>query len=53
MSEPTPPIYRTSLLLILLTLLTGMALGWPLRDTLRSPAAQAPVPTLQPTTDHR
>jgi peptidoglycan/xylan/chitin deacetylase (PgdA/CDA1 family) len=47
MSEPTPPIYRTSLLLILLTLLTGMALGWLLRDTLRGPAAQAPLPATQ------
>jgi peptidoglycan/xylan/chitin deacetylase (PgdA/CDA1 family) len=46
----------TSLPLIILTLLAGIALGWLLRDTFRVPAAQVAVPTTddrRPTTDAR
>jgi peptidoglycan/xylan/chitin deacetylase (PgdA/CDA1 family) len=39
----------TSLILILLTLITGIAIGWMLRDILRGPAAQAPAPSVEPT----
>jgi peptidoglycan-N-acetylmuramic acid deacetylase len=39
----------TSIVLILLTFLTGIALGWLLRDTIRSSLAQYPMaPTTQP-----
>src|SRR6476469_8201587 len=45
-SRPT-----TSLLLILLTLITGIALGWLLRDALRGSPTQNPLsPTVRPTT---
>ena len=42
---PHTPTSRTSLPLILLTLIAGLALGWLLRDTLRSSTAQVAVPT--------
>jgi peptidoglycan/xylan/chitin deacetylase (PgdA/CDA1 family) len=40
----------TSLILLVLTLLTGIALGWLLRDTLRNSSAQVATPP-RPTTD--
>jgi peptidoglycan/xylan/chitin deacetylase (PgdA/CDA1 family) len=52
LSLDNEPIFRnTSLPLIILTLLAGVALGWLLRDTLAAPAALAPTPgpTVQPT----
>jgi peptidoglycan-N-acetylmuramic acid deacetylase len=52
MNTPKPPAFRnTSLPLIILTLVAGVALGWLLRDRFSPPAAQAPTPrpTAQPT----
>ena len=49
-NQPRPPIYRTSLALIILTLIAGIAIGWLLRDTLRNSAAQVAAPIVQPTT---
>src|SRR5215207_4922618 len=52
MNEPKAPTFRnTSLLLIILTLVAGMALGWLLRDRFSQPLAQVPTPrpTAQPT----
>jgi peptidoglycan/xylan/chitin deacetylase (PgdA/CDA1 family) len=51
MNQPNHPAFRnTSLPLIILTLLAGVALGWLLRDRLVAPSAQAPtpVPAMQP-----
>jgi peptidoglycan-N-acetylmuramic acid deacetylase len=46
MNEPTPPSFRTtSLPLIILTLVAGVALGWLLRDRLSSPVVIAPTPS--------
>jgi peptidoglycan-N-acetylmuramic acid deacetylase len=45
MNEPKAPTFRnTSLLLIILTLVAGMALGWLLRDWFSQPLAQVPTP---------
>src|SRR5689334_20345338 len=45
MNEPKPPPFRnTSLPLIILTLVAGVALGWLLRDRFGPPAALAPTP---------
>jgi peptidoglycan/xylan/chitin deacetylase (PgdA/CDA1 family) len=45
MSESKPPTFRnTSLLLIILTLIAGVALGWLLRDRFSPPVALAPTP---------
>jgi peptidoglycan/xylan/chitin deacetylase (PgdA/CDA1 family) len=45
MNEPKLPTFRnTSLPLIILTLLAGVALGWLLRDRSSSPVAQVPTP---------
>src|SRR5690349_12794399 len=45
MNQPNhPPFRNTSLPLIVLTLLAGVALGWLLRDRFVAPAAQAPTP---------
>jgi peptidoglycan/xylan/chitin deacetylase (PgdA/CDA1 family) len=44
-SQPRPP---TNLALILLTLITGIALGWLLHDLFRGSASQALAPTTQP-----
>jgi peptidoglycan-N-acetylmuramic acid deacetylase len=58
-NQPRPP---TAIALIILTLITGIALGWLLRDTIGSSAAQGVAPTPQPPppspslragTDHR
>jgi len=52
MNEPKRPAFRnTSLPLIILTLVAGMALGWLLRDRYSSPVALAPAPrpAVQPT----
>jgi peptidoglycan/xylan/chitin deacetylase (PgdA/CDA1 family) len=52
MNEPKAPTFRnTSLLLIILTLVAGVALGWLLRDRFSQPLAQVPTPrpTAQPT----
>jgi peptidoglycan/xylan/chitin deacetylase (PgdA/CDA1 family) len=49
-NQPRSP---TGIALIILTLITGLALGWLLRDTLGGPAAQGIAPTPQPTTDDR
>lgn len=47
----TPPFRNTSLPLIILTLVVGVALGWLLRDRVNSPVAlvSAPRPTALPT----
>lgn len=45
MNEPNIPSFRnTSLPLIILTLVAGVALGWLLRDRFSTPAALAPTP---------
>jgi peptidoglycan/xylan/chitin deacetylase (PgdA/CDA1 family) len=45
MNEPNPPPFRnTSLPLIILTLVVGVALGWLLRDRFSPPVALAPTP---------
>jgi peptidoglycan/xylan/chitin deacetylase (PgdA/CDA1 family) len=52
MNEPTPLTFRsTSLPLIILTFVAGVALGWLLRDSFSPPVALAPTPpsTAQPT----
>jgi peptidoglycan/xylan/chitin deacetylase (PgdA/CDA1 family) len=52
-NQPRAAIHKTSLLLILTTLLAGLALGWLLRDTLGGRDAQGLAPTAQPTPDAR
>jgi peptidoglycan-N-acetylmuramic acid deacetylase len=48
-NQPRPPIYQTSLVLIILTLIVGITLSWLLRDTLRNSAAQVAAPIAHPT----
>jgi peptidoglycan-N-acetylmuramic acid deacetylase len=49
MNEPKIPTFRnTSLPLIILTLIAGVALGWLLRDSFSQPVALAPTPMSVP-----